>query len=197
MTDPLEAYWNRVYSSKRLAFLTGASECPRYGVISSYINYYAKRGKILDIGCGEGILLQHLHPNLIAQYTGVDVSSTVLESARRASEATFVRASAEEFESAQKFDAIILNEILYLMQEPTNQLVKYFRMLEINGVVIISMYDHKDIPDAARAATLVEEIWGEAKKLPVIVLDEARVTNLRQGVTWTIVAARPSDIEQS
>lgn len=53
---------------------------PRMAVLAGYIRHLGLR-RILDVGCGTGLLLSHLDRD--ATYVGVDISPTAIEAARR------------------------------------------------------------------------------------------------------------------
>lgn len=66
--------------------------------------------KVLEIGCGQGDLLASLNT---AGGVGVDFSSAMIERARRKyPQLRFIQADAHEFELDEKFDVIILSDLV-------------------------------------------------------------------------------------
>lgn len=69
--------------------------------------------RILDIGCGDGMLVAYLKTLGFADVTGVDINEELLAHARENVDAEFVLADACEFlQSSQKFDIIFLLNVL-------------------------------------------------------------------------------------
>jgi SAM-dependent methyltransferase len=84
------------------------------------------------------------------RYVGVDVSNVAIQQARaRASiEARFEVADATTFDPGEPFDIIVLNEVLYYMDEPERVVEHYEHFLAPDGVLIISMHR---VPESLRA----------------------------------------------
>src|SRR3954451_11765307 len=61
------------YSSAEWDYLRSIGEAPRFGVVSAYCRHLASNGSLLEIGCGEGFLLEHLDRSCYEHFTGVDI----------------------------------------------------------------------------------------------------------------------------
>ena len=133
-----------------------------------------KNTTILDVCCGEGILLDGLERIGYQQYLGFDFSNVALENAskRANAKASFARGIAETFVPKERFDAIVFNECLYCLAEPLRVIHRYERYLAGDGVILVSLFTKTD-----RVKLLADEISKSFK-----VMRNAAVTN-GQG-TW-------------
>src|SRR5262245_51695956 len=52
--------WDEEYASGRWDVMRRSDELARYSVLAGYLRRLHPRGRVLDVGCGEGILLEHL-----------------------------------------------------------------------------------------------------------------------------------------
>ncbi|HWY53002.1 MAG TPA: methyltransferase domain-containing protein [Terriglobales bacterium] len=101
-----------------------------------------KNTTILDVGCGEGLLLDYLGCWGYQKYVGVDLSDVAVRNAsKRANQNTsFVSALAESFVPDGQFDAIIFNECLYCFADPLQVIRRYERYLTPDGVILVSLF---------------------------------------------------------
>lgn len=137
-----QATWDREYAAGEWSKLGKLDEMPRYALVSGYIRTIGAAASVLDVGCGEGNLSHWLFESGDRHYMGVDVSRiAILEArARSSNEARFEVADAATFDPGERFDIIVLNEVLYYMAEPEAVLERYESFLAPGGVLIISMY---------------------------------------------------------
>ncbi|MBI5045981.1 MAG: methyltransferase domain-containing protein [Candidatus Niyogibacteria bacterium] len=108
-------------------------------------NYLPKNGKVLDIGCGNGRLLELLGETTLG-YTGVDFSKNMLQEAQQLhSDKKFVLADALNLPFPdQSFDAVV--SLATLHHIPSKEFQRQFfkeaaRVLAKNGVLIITAWD--------------------------------------------------------
>ncbi len=136
------AQWDEQYSAGAWDFLAQLSELPRYAVIAGYLRQFAHGGSILDVGCGEGILLRHLEASQWSRYLGIDLSASAIERGQASAPngATFAVADAEEFQPGERFDAVILNESLYYFHRPVAEARRYFETLKPGGAMVVSIF---------------------------------------------------------
>jgi 2-polyprenyl-3-methyl-5-hydroxy-6-metoxy-1,4-benzoquinol methylase len=133
--------WDDEYRDDRWQWLRDLSELGRYGVVAAYSRRLKPGGSVLDVGCGEGVLQEHL-AGAYSAYTGIDFSA---EAIRRASErheprARFLVADATAFTTEERFDLIVFNECLYLFDHPADVARRYQAFLKPGGLMIVSMY---------------------------------------------------------
>ena len=99
-------------------YLGRPHELGRYSLLAGYYRYFAKEdSRILDIGCGEGLLRGQLEH--FSEYVGVDISPTAVKRAgeRWHDERTsFLVGDVTMAPGA--FDVIFANEILQVLPDP-------------------------------------------------------------------------------
>ena len=95
-------------------YLAEDLELPRFSVVAGYCVRHAEGGRILEIGCGEGLLPERIGTSRYARYVGVDISSVAIEraKAKRHPNAKFVAEDASDFDPDAQFDLIVFNEVL-------------------------------------------------------------------------------------
>jgi ubiquinone/menaquinone biosynthesis C-methylase UbiE len=101
-----------------------------------------KNRAILDVCCGEGLLLDSLEPWGYRKYLGFDFSEVALKNAskRANSKTSFVNALAESFVPDDQFDAIVFNECLYYLRDPLGVMRRFERYLAPDGVMLVSLF---------------------------------------------------------
>lgn len=81
VSQPVES-WEKEYKSGRWDIFQTSKELPRYSIIVGYYDYYLqKKGKILDVGCGDGTLQQKFPPDSYTSYMGIDISAEAINRA--------------------------------------------------------------------------------------------------------------------
>ncbi|MCI8992153.1 MAG: methyltransferase domain-containing protein [Eubacterium sp.] len=108
---------------------------------------------ILDIGCGTGSSLKHLHQIYGCPITGIDLSATCIASAKKSvPEGTFLQADASALPFADaSFTAVFLECVLCLTEHPLTALTEASRVLTSGGTIIISTLSR------LQGASLLEE----------------------------------------
>jgi len=133
--------WERQYRKGKWSYLATEQEAERYAQLGKYLNAFCPRGKVLDVGCGFGLLAEGLKEQ---QYLGIDFSTAALSRAPQVEKkkVSFECFSAEAFTTEEQFDVIVFNEVLYYFQEPAEVLDKYETMLKPQGYFIFSLWKH-------------------------------------------------------
>lgn len=139
--------WDREFASGKWNFIDDtAGDC-----VYQYLEAYAKRGSILDLGCGPGNTANELPSDAYTFYQGIDVSDFALKKARqrtrengRTGKNLFTRADLLTYRPEQRFDVILLRESLYHVPlRHTNQLFNYYTpYLKPNGLFIVRIITH-------------------------------------------------------
>ncbi len=135
--------WNEQYLEGKWDTLRSNWEDARFDVMRKFMGSYSVKGKILEIGCGEGLLQAQLDPVIYSSYLGIDISEVAVQRALYLENSCtrYRAADMEEFNPAEKFDMIIFNESLYYAKCPCSTMLKYMGFLEENGVFITSIYE--------------------------------------------------------
>lgn len=135
--------WNREYAGGKWESLRSLDEIGRYMAIVGIIQNQFKQPRILDLGCGFGLLAALLKPYGYQKYVGVDISDSAIEAAQTQDldDTIFVAEDLDQFESIDEFDVIIFNEVLYYLADPIRILNRLRTNLSSDGLMIVSMVD--------------------------------------------------------
>jgi 2-polyprenyl-3-methyl-5-hydroxy-6-metoxy-1,4-benzoquinol methylase len=130
------------YAGGQWDYLRSPDEAPRYGVVAGYTALLPGRPALLEVGCGEGPLLDHLDRHRTSHFTGIDISSVAIDRARSREDENvrFHCAEAESFAITGTFDAIVFNEMLYYLPEPLRVVRRFEHALSPGGWFIVSMF---------------------------------------------------------
>lgn len=141
--------WNHQYATGFWEGLKAPTENARFDAIVTLIERYKNGGAILEIGCGEGLLQQKLPPAAYERLLGVDLSDVAIERATRqaSTQAHYTVADMEVFEPQDTFDVVVFTESLNYARSPVQLLHRYEAFLKPGGVLIVSMYESKHIPE--------------------------------------------------
>ena len=134
--------------------------------------------RVLDVGCGPGILTRELVARLGAEaVTAADPSESFVDAARRTLPGVrVVRASAEElpFEEGE-FDAAIAQLVVHHMADPVAGLTQMRRVTRRGGTVAACVWD------LAGGQAPLSAFWRAAHELDPGVADESALPGAREG----------------
>jgi len=132
--------WDREYALGFGERLKLPEELDHHQKLVEFLVEERKNRKVLDVGCGEGLILDFLQG--YESYLGVDFSEVALRTASKRADAktVFVQGEAESFVPEGEFDAIIFNECLYCFAEPLQVARHYERLLRGDGVMAVSLF---------------------------------------------------------
>jgi 2-polyprenyl-3-methyl-5-hydroxy-6-metoxy-1,4-benzoquinol methylase len=133
---------NAEYARGDWSYLRNDSELARFYVISGYIQHYSPNARVLEIGCGEGILQERLCTGTFSRYLGVDISTEAIAkaNAKANDRISFLAADANTFTPGEQFDVVVFNECLEYFRDPLAAVRRYESALTKNGVMIVSMF---------------------------------------------------------
>lgn len=135
--------WDREYRSGKLDYYGNFNERGRYGVLQSYLSARQGPVRLLDFGCGVGILRERIAHLDIAEYVGIDPSAQAIATAEAS------RGARERFMAAELpdpslglFDAIVCNEVLYYVEDLPAALRRLKAALAPGGWLLTSVVRH-------------------------------------------------------
>lgn len=135
--------WDSQYRAGRWDYLASLEQAPRYAVLAAWSRRLCSSPSILDVGCGEALLLEFLHRGGDFLYYGIDFAPTAIERARK----RIIDAEREVVEcvSVEVFDVgtlapnlVIFNESLNCCAEPVSLLQRYLNAVG-DGFVLLSI----------------------------------------------------------
>ncbi|MCM8767772.1 MAG: class I SAM-dependent methyltransferase [Candidatus Omnitrophica bacterium] len=103
--------------------------------------YISQKGKVLDIGCGIGILLELMREKGF-EVIGQDISQFSIESCKK--KGFKVYSSINNINSENQFDIITMIDVIAHLKEPSNYLQKCKKLLKPNGFLIIKTPLHSN-----------------------------------------------------
>jgi len=133
-------HWQQI--SKNI-FRFNAYVSARYQQVVNLIPKH-KKPSILDIGCGDGVLLWLISQRSFAQLFGIDTDQTSIKAARRkltdrGVKVTLKQANAYQLPfSPRSFDVVVATEIIEHLANPDKMLTQIKSVLKPNGKVIIT-----------------------------------------------------------
>jgi SAM-dependent methyltransferase len=167
--------WEEQYRQGNWELMRRFDEVARYSVIAAYLHHLRPGGSVLDVGCGEGLLADHLRPFGYSRYLGVDLSETAIGQAAGRTDATtaFAAADAESYVPPERWDAIVFNECVYYFNDPVGTVGRHEAFLAEGGVFVVSTF-------RSRRADIIARRLTETYRL----IEETAITN-RKG-TWMV-----------
>ena len=133
------ARWNYQYSIGKWDKLK--KEQPRIAAMAMLLTRHVPRGRVLEIGCGEAVLLQQLNPTDYLSWVGVDISAIAIQRAQAFANKNvrYLMADMETMDPGGKFDVILFTESIYYAVNCVQLLQRYSKFLYPNGIFIVSI----------------------------------------------------------
>lgn len=127
--------YNRIADRKRVDFIANVLR-----------QSLPPNGRILDVGCGNGVISRHLG-RLGFNVLGIDVSEKTIEKARSIdpmANVQFQTKSAEQLvASGERYDAVICSEVLEHLSDPGKLLKVLYQTLTDTGKLIVTVPNGK------------------------------------------------------
>jgi len=143
---------------------------PKFNLYREHVNYVLeyfseKTGTLLDVGCGEGLILERLIQETELECLGIDISPLAIELAHQHGVENCEVAGV--FDLDKTFDHIFVGDVLEHTEEPETVLTKIHELLNPGGTILISvpMQKKKHVGDQhlftfASALRLISGIFG-------------------------------------
>ena len=178
--------WDSDYSRGKWNFIGSIEELSHYSVLIGYASYIKHDAKILDVGCGSGVLFKRFRPYGYSRYFGIDISEVAIKSLSHFEDmnTSFIMSDGENFETEERFDIIIFNETLYYFSHPDLIIKKFASYLEKGGLFLISCYTSSN-----RSMAIARLIRRQMK-----IISETRTTQGRR--SWVCMVADPRASQQ-
>jgi 2-polyprenyl-3-methyl-5-hydroxy-6-metoxy-1,4-benzoquinol methylase len=173
------------YNAAEWDYLRSLGEAPRFGIVAVYCRILASGGSILEVGCGEGFLSEHLARENYGYFEGIDISAVAIERAQKHADSTttFRCADAESYVPDRLFDLIVFNEVLEYFDDPVGLVRRYDDHLKPGGHMVVSMFAGLD---TARTRRIWKWLAGNYRTMA-----HAKVSTQR-GYLWNIKVLEPS-----
>ncbi len=182
--------WENQYESGEWDFLSGSIEHVRYVVIADYIQRHQRPLSLLDVGCGEGLILKYINLDYIEKYTGLDFVQSALDKIQpRRKQDRYICSSLEEYSVDDKWDVILFNEVLYYTYDPVEQIKKFESALKEDGCFVISM--HKKNRWRAYGDRCIRRLDKYFKRAHYTMRDSVELTRISESVSWRIYVVEP------
>lgn len=182
------AMWDTQYALGLWNYLDGMSD----GTVPlSLIETWAPRPTILDLGCGTSANLP-LTPGSYRHYHGVDISRKAIAQARALGrpDTSFEVADIRTFRSADRYDAILLREVIYYLSgaESAALLRRLPELLTPRGRIVVQVYD------VSQTEEFVEIVRGCG--VPVVAEVPTRLGDGPVGAYFVLATGTPSPAQR-
>jgi 2-polyprenyl-3-methyl-5-hydroxy-6-metoxy-1,4-benzoquinol methylase len=188
--------WDDAFQAGQWDYLASLDEAPRFGIVAGYVHRLAPaNAKVLDAGCGQGTLINHLDLAKL-QYFGFDPSATAVEQARQRDDRARLSVSTLEAFAGESgpYDLIVFSEVLSVVPDSMPLLRKFTAFLAPGGHVIISQFQGKGEAPNARAATA--RLEAELASGWATIVATAEASNRGTGLAWRIYCVRLAEAPQ-
>jgi SAM-dependent methyltransferase len=111
---------------------------PLFRSLARRIERYRVGGRLLDVGCGPG-LLERVLDTARWQVTGIEMSPYIADFGRTQLETNVITGRFEELDlPADSFDVVVMKYVLDHMEEPFEALLKARRVLKADGLLVVA-----------------------------------------------------------
>jgi len=144
-------HWDNIYQTKQLEELGWYQSTPETSL--EFFKQYnvPSTSKIIDIGGGESLLVDHLLDQGYEDITVLDVSETAIEKAKqrlgtRADKIKWIVSDAAQFQTSEKYDFWHDRAAFHFLteeQEISNYLKTAYQSLKPNGILVIGTFSEQ------------------------------------------------------
>lgn len=139
--------WNYQYARGQWEGLK--QEEDRFQAVIRIMRQLHPHPQILEIGCGDAVLLRKMQPDTFASFTGVDISDVAIAAAKSLERdgTRFRAADMNTYQPDDRFDLIVFNESLYYTKQTVALLQRYEAFLKPGGCFIVTAVQNKYTKD--------------------------------------------------
>ena len=183
--------WEQEYQAGKWENLSNSPDFARYKVVAGWIHSFGPSLRLLDVGCGHGVMLKHLDLERISQFTGLDIAESALNAIQpRRPQDRYVCSPIEQFQPDDRWDVILFNEVLYYMHDPVSPLRQFEKALAPGGFFVISM--HKKNNPLAFNNKCLRKVRGFIRSAGYEMLDGVEIRRLASRTAWELFKVRPA-----
>lgn len=135
-----ESYQGEEYFTKRNKYLSRIGELEEhFGKLLDKIERHKSHGRLLDLGCGPGILLDVARERGW-QVAGLDISEWAIQHARNELHLDVVQGNVQDrLLPLNHFDVVIINHTLEHMSDPAETLLVAHSILRAGGIIAVGV----------------------------------------------------------
>ena len=118
------------------------------------LKFLKQNSRILDIGCGDGTVTKAVSVATASTTSAIDVSEQAVKVAQEFNSSphiTYLVSNIEDYHPGQKFDGILMFEIIEHLFQPEGVLRKLNSLLNEEGILLISTPNDKRLTKRARS----------------------------------------------
>lgn len=171
--------WDESYRAGNWDRLHALDEFAHNAVVAGYCNAIRQPSgiKILDVGCGEGLLLNFLNISQVENYLGIDISDVAIARAapRSSRNIQFAAMNIEDAALDGDYSIIVVNECAYYFRNLVATMRKMRERLRDDGYIIVSMYLNRQ----------TEALW-DVMGAELKMVDSIEIKNAK-GTRWKVV----------
>ena len=150
--------WNEEYAKGKWDYLLSHGIDGKNRLITDMIFANLENPNILDVGCGNGALIQMIFEKDFNYYLGVDKSDIAIaqfnEKLKKVNNIELIASEIDKVNFKHKFDCVIFNEVLYYINRPIKTLRNILNYVNENSIIIVSMTVNQNN----------EKIWNKLSK---------------------------------
>ncbi len=178
--------WDDAFKKGTWDHLSGLGELPHYALVAAYVHKLLRKGRLLDAGCGGGVLADYLDLSRF-EYVGFDIAASAVDAAKqRISSGTFFESSIDQFHELNhgKYDAIVFCETLHYLKRPMETIDAFREHLAKDGIFVVSVYQPANETAKPRLfTTLLED---EIKRERYLLVDASEARSVTHGLLWKV-----------